>query len=73
EEFLILMPETDNEAAKVVERLEEAIKVWNKESDLDCQIDLSIGVSSWSPQEERRIEEVLEEADQRMYRNKLNK
>jgi len=75
DEFLILMPETDRAGreVEVVERLQHAMEIWNEESDLDFEIGLSIGVSSWSPDEERRVEEVLEEADRRMYRAKIMK
>jgi len=73
DEFLILMPETDREAQESIGRLQQAVEGWNKKSGLDLKIGISIGVSSWSPKEERRIEEVLEEADQRMYQAKTMK
>jgi len=73
DEFLILMPETDSEVRDVTERLGRAMEEWNKGSGLDCHVGISIGATSWSPEAGRRIEEVLEEADQRMYQAKRGK
>jgi diguanylate cyclase (GGDEF)-like protein len=70
DEFLILMPETDSEAKQAVSRLRRAMGGWNKRSGLDCKVGISIGMTSWSPKEERGIEEVLEEADRWMYQAK---
>ena len=76
DEFLILMPKTSGEESqKVIERLRRALRRWNKGSGLDCEIGFSAGVALWSPgegkDEERRLEELLEEADRMMYQGKL--
>lgn len=75
DEFLILMPkmDPDHKPEQVVERLQRALERWNEESGLDCEISASIGVASWSPSEERPLEEVLEEADRMLYQHKLIK
>lgn len=71
DEFLVMMPETDREVEAVVERLQEALDQWNRQnSEVDFQLSLAIGVSHWSPGQERDVEEALKEADTRMYEDK---
>lgn len=53
--------------------IERAMEKWNRESGLDFHVGLSIGMSCWSPHRKRRIEDILEEADQQMYQAKLMK
>lgn len=73
DEFLVMMPETAGaKAATVIERLKGKMREWNEESSLlDFDLTLSIGISSWSPEEDRELEELLQEADRRMYKDKL--
>lgn len=70
DEFLILMPETDSEALKAVERLKRAVKEWNERSGLELRVDLSIGMASWAPGEAQGVVEVLAELDRLLYREK---
>ncbi|MBS3737160.1 diguanylate cyclase, partial [Candidatus Bipolaricaulota bacterium] len=71
DEFLIMMPETDGEASYTVSRLREKLEEWNRDSDLlDFPLTLAIGSAHWSSEEEENPEQVLKEADERMYADK---
>lgn len=76
DEFLILMPETENEAWQAVLRLKQAVAEWNEKrwraTGLEIRVGLSIGVTIWRREkaEERGVEELLAEADRLLYREK---
>ena len=71
DEFLLIMPETNGEAMNAVERLNEKLSIWNKETDIiDFPINIAFGHSHWLPNGEKCVEEALEEADRNMYKNK---
>lgn len=77
DEFIILMPQTTAEQAEqVLARLHHELHTiserWAQELP-GLQLSLSLGASSWSPQEPRSLDAVLEEADQFMYRRKRAK
>ncbi len=69
DEFLILMPRTNlRQAARAVERLKAALAAWNVGADERERLSLSMGLSGWEPG--RELEDVLREADARMYEDK---
>lgn len=70
DEFLILMPETDGQSERIRQRLQQAIRRWNEESRLGFPLSFSLGLSTWNPADGRRFDEVLSEADRRMYEQK---
>jgi diguanylate cyclase (GGDEF)-like protein len=71
DEFLILMPETNGDSERVHTRLKGAIDRLSRELPLNgLSIGLSIGTSTRLPHDPRTLEEILEEADQRMYADK---
>jgi diguanylate cyclase (GGDEF)-like protein/PAS domain S-box-containing protein len=71
DEFLILMPETNGDSERIRTRLKEAIERLSQELPLNgLSIGLSIGTSTRLPHDPRTLEEILEEADQRMYADK---
>jgi len=71
DEFLVMMPETDGGSDTTMERLEDNLATWNENSDLiDFPISLAMGISYWSPEQNRDVEEALKEADRRMYKDK---
>jgi diguanylate cyclase (GGDEF)-like protein/PAS domain S-box-containing protein len=71
DEFLIFMPEFEDEIEGVVERIKGRIGEWNACSDLiEEELDLTVGTALWDSPERRDIEEALKEADQLMYSNK---
>lgn len=71
DEFLLVLPET-NGATEVIRRriLEEAARRNNTNTEFDFPVTLSIGSANWSPESDRAVEEILAEADARMYEEK---
>ncbi|MCI2429193.1 diguanylate cyclase [Candidatus Acetothermia bacterium] len=77
DEFVIVMEGTNRtEAQRAMERLEEKLHAlcaqWRTRLQ-SIEIALSLGISDWSPETPRSLREVLEEADQFMYRRKRAK
>lgn len=71
DEFLLVMPETNGESTTVVKRIISKLKEWNDKADLiDEPLGIAIGHSHWLPSEDKTIEEILEEADEKMYEDK---
>jgi len=71
DEYLVLMPETDGEVSEVKERIEHQVEKWNQEQELvDMPITLAIGGTYWSPADEAGIEQIIDEADRKMYAEK---
>ncbi|MCX8103640.1 MAG: diguanylate cyclase [Candidatus Bipolaricaulota bacterium] len=77
DEFIILMPQTTSEKAEqVLARLQHELQNLSARwaGDLSgLQLSISIGASSWSPENPRPLEAIFEEADQFMYRRKRAK
>jgi diguanylate cyclase (GGDEF)-like protein len=76
DEFLVLMPETDGkgDASVVEERLRARIKEIPGLTGIEGhKIDLSIGIYTRLPKEERSLEAILEEVDRRMFADKRAK
>ncbi|MBS3737084.1 PAS domain S-box protein [Candidatus Bipolaricaulota bacterium] len=73
DEFLIMMPETNGDSKHTVDRLRGKLSEWNEESDiLDFPLTLAMGVSHWNAEQERSVEDALNEADHIMYEEKNN-
>ncbi len=70
DEFLVLMPETNGKAKRIIGRLQQAIITWNERSQLGFPLSLSMGLSSWQPARGGSFDEALSAADQRMYAQK---
>ena len=71
DEFLIFMPETDEEAPHVAQRLRERITSIPRRIGVHgVEIGLSIGIYTRRPKETRTLEAILEDVDQRMYADK---
>ena len=70
DEFLVLMPETNGKAKRIISRLQQAIATWNEHSRLGFPLGLSMGLSSWQPARGGSFDEALSAADQRMYAQK---
>jgi len=71
DEFLVLMPETREEADRVAARLRERIaELPNRTGIPDLPLGLSIGIYSRPPGEARPLQEILEEVDRKMYADK---
>jgi len=75
DEFLVLMPETDGQGDSqlVQDRLRQEIGSILEGTDADklgIHLGLSIGLYSRRPSDNKTLEEILEEVDQRMYADK---
>jgi diguanylate cyclase (GGDEF)-like protein/PAS domain S-box-containing protein len=71
DEFLVVLMETEGECASIVERIERSVRARNSTNELvHFPVTLSIGTASWKPSDNDSIEEVLAEADRRMYEAK---
>jgi len=71
DEFLVVLLETDGGIEVIKERITEAVVKYNETNPLlKFPVRLSIGDAYWGPDEKRAIEEVLAEADRRMYKEK---
>ncbi|MCD6155641.1 MAG: GGDEF domain-containing protein [Candidatus Atribacteria bacterium] len=73
DEFLLILPETDEKEGKeVVKRIREKLKCWSE--TFPFPVDCSFGVYTLNPPyKTTSLEEALYEADQRMYQEKKNK
>lgn len=74
DEFIVLMPQTTREGAEHVltrinPELQELSERWAQEWP-GLQLSISLGLSSWSPEAPRPLDDIFEEADQFMYRRK---
>jgi diguanylate cyclase (GGDEF)-like protein len=71
DEFLILMPEGEEDVEVVVERLHDEIRAWSDADDaVDFPITLAIGPARYDPAAGSTWEDVLHLADRRMYEDK---
>jgi diguanylate cyclase (GGDEF)-like protein len=71
DEFLVILPEVGDEVEKIKRRTKESASSLNGRLEpVRMPIRLSIGVSSWDPGGQRSINDVLVEADERMYEDK---
>lgn len=71
DEFLIVLMETQGECWTIVDRIEKSVSSRNRTNELvHFPVTLSIGTASWNPSDNHSIEEVLAEADRRMYEAK---
>ena len=71
DEFLVMMPETNGGVSEIIERLEGKLSEWNERTSLiDFTLTLAMGVSHWSPDQDRDVEKALKEADRKMYEDK---
>lgn len=74
DEFLIIAPRTSREEfSPVVQRVEEEVERYNRVSDKPYQISFSLGYMEVSSHDEVSVDFILEEADSRMYENKIKK
>ncbi len=68
DEFLLLLPETDEAGAEeAVRRLRRKLRAWSQTLELGFPLDFSVGIVAYDPENGRPPEELLREADQRMY------
>lgn len=70
DEFLVVLPDVDPQAATARGRVESAVAAWNEQGALGFRVGLSIGSTQWDPTGSLGIEETLRLADERMYEEK---
>jgi len=71
DEFLLLLIETKGETEKVKQRILEQVARWSKANPVfDFSVTLAIGGADWFPEDSQPVEEILAEADKRMYEEK---
>jgi diguanylate cyclase (GGDEF)-like protein/PAS domain S-box-containing protein len=71
DEFLLVLPETDEAGAEeAVKRLRQKLRAWSRSQDLGLVLDFSAGIATYHPQSPKTPEELLREADARMYEQK---
>lgn len=73
EEFVVLLSETDDDAVHATaERLREEIAAFPLKlgETNEIGVTISLGVSSWTPQDEHTITDILQQADKALYKSK---
>jgi len=71
DEFLVVLIETNGETQKIMERIQAAVAQRNQTNELvPFPVTLSIGSAHWSPELNQTAEQILAEADKRMYEEK---
>ncbi len=71
DEFVILLEEGDGPGAeRLAERIRERVRTFNERSDRPYLVSLSIGAATLDPARPRSIEDLIAEADRRMYEDK---
>ena len=75
DEFLVFMPETEQEAANLVaDRLRDRILLVPRRTGIgDLDVGLSIGIYARKPGDTRSLESLLAEVDRRMYADKRSR
>jgi two-component system, sensor histidine kinase and response regulator len=71
DEFVVLAPDGGNHAEVMRERLRAAVDQFNESSQREYRISVSIGLRKCDPGEPTALEDLVEQADQRMYEDKL--
>jgi diguanylate cyclase (GGDEF)-like protein len=71
DEFVVLAVDaTADHAALLTDRLDRNTRAFNEEAQRPYRVSISVGVSVWDPAKPRPIEDLLAEADARMYEAK---
>lgn len=72
DEFMVLLPQTNGEVERVMARLQEAQARWNARRGAP-PLHLSMGGSHWTADQDRTLEELIQEADLKMFQQKRTK
>ena len=72
DEFIVAGPENDNDTGELlIEKVHRYLDEFNASSGKPYQVDASIGLVSLIPDRSISLEEIIKEADERMYREKV--
>ncbi|HZA39790.1 MAG TPA: PAS domain S-box protein [Actinomycetota bacterium] len=70
DEFCVLLVGTSEDAGVSAARLQEAVEKHNKEAERPFRLSLSIGSTTFDPENPLSIEQLMDRADRSMYRDK---
>ena len=71
DEFLLIFPDCSrDQALKIRERINDKFKNINSSQDKSYQISVSMGLVEYRPEDDRSVNDLIKEADSRMYENK---
>jgi diguanylate cyclase (GGDEF)-like protein len=73
DEFVVLAPDAGDHTDLLRARLDAAVEAFNTESERSYRISVSVGVCTGDPVERAGLEELVEQADRRMYEDKLSR
>lgn len=74
DEFLAMLPEADVDIDTMTTRLTEAQQRWNEtHKDLGLHMSLSMGTSIWQLDSSQTLEDLIQQADMQMYKNKRSR
>ncbi|MFO7761720.1 MAG: diguanylate cyclase [Thermodesulfobacteriota bacterium] len=75
DEFAILVTGDQNEEdeKKLVDRLQKLFELINEDIGLELRVTLSVGIVEYDPANPRELEELIAQADNLMYKDKLSK
>lgn len=72
DEFLIIFNDCElNEARDIWDRIEQAIDNWNRTTEKPYKISLSYGLAQKTKDDNLTLDELVNKADERMYKNKM--
>ena len=72
DEFLLMLPQTGEEVEIVEKRMRNSIIDFNKKSKLPFPVTFAIGSAFWNIEMSKSVEEIIKEADNKMYIDKRN-
>ena len=70
DEFLLLLPQTGKEVEIIEKRLRNKIVEKNEKSELPFPVNFAIGSAFWNANKNMIIEDIIKEADNKMYTDK---
>ncbi len=74
DEFLFVLPETGDELATLVNRLETSVADWgHKNTPPGIEVAVDFGWSMWGPDDSRTISELIQAADSQLYETKRSR
>ena len=72
DEFLLILPQTGEEVDLVEGRMRKAMVDFNKKNKLPFPVSFAIGSAFWNIKMDKSIDNIIEEADNEMYKDKQN-
>jgi len=73
DEFLFVLPETGLGISTVEDRLSQAVIDWCAGDVADVQVEMDFGWSTWTPDRDCSVAELIREADTMLYSRKANR